>query len=189
MYIPEIGEIPIRYADDFVCCFKYENEAKRFLEMLKERLLKFGLEIAEDKTKIIKFGRLSESKETFDFLGFTHINGVNKKGQYKLIHNTSRKKLKAKMQTAKAWLYDHFHEKPTKIIAKLNVKLIGHYRYYGISNNYNKLICFQNYCCGQLYVALNRRSQKNLTWEKFRKILEFNPIAEPKIYISTWQSK
>lgn len=179
----------VRYADDFVCCFRYENEATRFLIMLKERLSKFGLEIAEDKTKIIKFGRFSKSKETFDFLGFTHINGVNKKGNYNLICNTSSKKLKAKMQTAKAWLYYHLHERPKEIIAKLNVKLIGHYRYYGISNNSNKLRYFQYYCCGQLYVALNSRSQKKLTWEKFRKILEFNPIAEPKIYVSTWQNK
>jgi group II intron reverse transcriptase/maturase len=179
----------VRYADDFVCCFRYENEAKRFLVMLKERLSKFGLEVAEDKTKIIKFGRFQKSKETFDFLGFTHINGVNKKGNYKLIHNTSSKKLKAKMQTAKAWLYDHFHERPAEIIAKLNVKLVGHYRYYGISDNQNKLGRFRNYCCRQLYVALNRRSQKKLTWEKFEKILEFNPLAEPKIYVSTWQNK
>lgn len=180
----------VRYADDFVCCFNQKSEAKRFLVMLKARLAKFGLEIAEDKTKIIKFGRFQRtSKENFDFLGFTHINGVTKNGGYKVIHHTSSKKLQAKMQSAKAWLNDHMHEKPTEIIAKLNVKLIGHYRYYGISDNHNKLRRFQNYCRRQLYVALNGRSQKKLTWEKYSKILEYNPIAEPKIYVSTWQGK
>ena len=180
----------VRYADDFVCCFKLENEAKRFLVMLKARLAKFGLEIAEDKTKIIKFGRFQKStKVTFDFLGFTHINGVTRNGHYKLIHHTSSKKLKAKMQSAKEWLNDHRHEKPAEIIAKLNVKLIGHYRYYGISDNHNKLRRFQNYCRRQLYVALNSRSQKKLTWEKYLKILKYNPIAEPKIYVSTWKGK
>lgn len=177
----------VRYADDFVCCFRHEREAKMFLAKLKERLLKFGLEIAEDKTKIIRFGRFQKSKETFDFLGFTHINGVNRKGNYKLIHHTSSKKLKAKMQAAKQWLYEHFHEKPSDIIKKLNVKLIGHYRYYGISDNHNKLRRFQNYCRRQLFIALNRRSQKKLTWEKYLNILKYNPIIEPKIYISTWQ--
>lgn len=180
----------VRFADDFVCCFNKENEAKRFLVMLKARLEKFRLEIAEDKTKIIKFGRFQRtSKETFDFLGFTHINGVTRKEKYKVIHHTSSKKLKAKMQSAKAWLNDHMHEKPTEIITKLNVKLTGHYRYYGISDNHNKLRRFQNYCRRQLYVALNRRSQKKLIWEKYLKILEYNPIAEPKIYVSTWQGK
>lgn len=176
----------VRYADDFVCCFKYEHEAIRFLDMLKERLLRFGLEIAEDKTKIIGFGRFSKSKETFDFLGFTHINGVTRNGKYKLIHNTASKKLKAKMQIAKAWLHEQCHEKPAEIIRKLNVKLIGHYRYYGISNNHNKLQAFKNYCRNQLYTVLNRRSQRGLTWGKFKRILEFNPIALPKIHVSVW---
>jgi group II intron reverse transcriptase/maturase len=180
----------VRYCDDFVCCFYNQNEAKRFLVMLKERLLKFGLEVAEDKTKIIKFGRFQKSsKLNFDFLGFTHINGVTRIGKYKVIHHTSSKKLKAKMQSVKAWLNDHMHEKPTEIIKKLNVKLTGHYRYYGISDNHNKLGRFRNYCCRQLYAVLNRRSQKKLTWEKYLKVLEYNPIAKPKIYLSTWQGK
>lgn len=178
----------VRYADDFVCCFRYERDAKKFLAELKERLSKFGLEIAEEKTKIIRFGRFQrDSKETFDFLGFTHINGVTRKGKYKLVHNTSNKKLRAKMQAAKQWLREHSQEKPSEIIKKLNVKLIGHYRYYGISDNHNKMRKFQNYCRRQLYIALNRRSQKKLTWEKYIKILKYNPIVEPRIYVSTWQ--
>lgn len=180
----------VRYADDFVCCFRNKNEAERFLAMVRERLAKFGLELAEDKTQIVRFGRFQrDSKETFDFLGFTHINGMTRKGGYKVIHHTSSKKLKAKMQSAKKWLYEHFHEKPSDIIRKLNVKLVGHYRYYGISDNHSKLRRFQNYCRRQLFAALNRRSQKKMTWEKYLKILEYNPIAEPKIYISTWQRK
>ena len=114
------------------------------------------------------------------------MNGVNINGKYKLIHNTASKKLKAKMQTAKAWLHEQCHEKPAEIIRKLNVKLVGHYRYYGISDNYNKIKSFKNYCRKQLYTVLNRRSQKKLTWEKFNRILEFNPIALPKIYFSMW---
>jgi RNA-directed DNA polymerase len=47
----------VRYADDFVCCFQYENEAKAFYEELKCRLDKFNLEVAEDKTKILYFGK------------------------------------------------------------------------------------------------------------------------------------
>jgi len=180
----------VRFADDFVCCFRYENEAKLFLEMLKERLAKFGLELAEDKTKIIPFGRSQrQHKCTFDFLGFTHINGTTKKGAFKLVHVTASKKLKSKMQAVKDWLKEHMHEKPSDIIRKMNVKLVGHYRYYGISDNHTRMRKFQNYCRSQLYMVLNRRSQKNLTWETFCNILKYNPIAEPKIYVSTWQGK
>lgn len=47
----------VRYADDFVCCFQYEAEAKAFYEELKLRLNKFSLELAEDKTKTLYFGK------------------------------------------------------------------------------------------------------------------------------------
>ena len=35
------GAYIVRYADDFVCCFEKEEEAKEFFEKLKERLAKF----------------------------------------------------------------------------------------------------------------------------------------------------
>jgi group II intron reverse transcriptase/maturase len=55
----------IRYADDFVCCFQYKKDAERFYKALIERLGNFGLEIAEEKTKIIQFGRFAESNCVF----------------------------------------------------------------------------------------------------------------------------
>lgn len=85
----------IRYADDFACCFEKEEEARKFYEELKERMEEYGLQLAEDKSRIIPFGN-KENKETFDFLGFTHRNGKNRKGKYKLIHQTSKKKTKSK---------------------------------------------------------------------------------------------
>lgn len=47
----------IRYADDYVACFQYEEEAKRYLEEMKIRFMKFNLELALDKTNILEFGR------------------------------------------------------------------------------------------------------------------------------------
>lgn len=55
----------VRYADDFVCCFEYENEAKTFYEALKKRLARFNLEIAEEKTKIIYFGKRAYYESKF----------------------------------------------------------------------------------------------------------------------------
>lgn len=176
----------VRYADDFVCCFIYENEARKFFEMLKDRFAKFGLELAEDKSKTIKFGRNTGSKEKFDFLGFTHINGTSRTGYYKVIHHTSRKKLKVKLAIVKQWLMQQMHMPKEEIIKKLNQKLIGHYRYYGISDNYYKLKYFKNYIRRQLFRTLNKRSQKKLPWDKYAKFLKYNPIAEPKIYVSLW---
>lgn len=181
----------VRYADDFVCCFSEYGMARSFLEQLKTRLAKFGLEIAEDKCRIVKFGRYAENtKENFDFLGFTFINGIGRNGKYNIIHHTSRKKLKAKMQTAKKWLKENMHTNVAELIKRLNTKLIGHYRYYGISENSKKLNYFLRYVVHTLRRVLSRRSQKGyLTNAKFKKIIEHNPIANPKIYVNLYQGK
>ena len=53
--------IIVRYADDFVMGFQERAEAERFLEELRERLRKFGLELHPEKTRLIAFGRRPES--------------------------------------------------------------------------------------------------------------------------------
>ena len=182
----------VRYADDFVCCFRYENEARKFFGMLKERFEKFGLTLAEDKSKIIRFGRYARengSKDSFDFLGFTHINGVSKNGKYIVIHQTSSKKLIAKKAAAKQWLHEQLHDDKSEVVKKLNQKLVGHYRYYGITGNIGKMLEFERYLEKQLFAVLNRRSQQRLTWDKFNRFLKYNPITQPKIYVSLLQGK
>ena len=72
----------VRYADDAVLGFEHREEAERFLEQVRERLRKFGLELHPEKTRLIEFGRYATGRrekrgegkpETFNFLGFTHI--------------------------------------------------------------------------------------------------------------------
>ena len=103
------GEIIIvRYADDFVIGFREESDARRCLADLKERFAKFGLELHPEKTRLIEFGRYAEerrakrgerSPETFDFLGFTHINGKTRRGDYTIHRRTSRRKFQASWPT------------------------------------------------------------------------------------------
>lgn len=185
----------IRYADDFICMFQYENEAKAFYEALETRLKKFNLELSKEKSKIIRFGRFAKQHsadgktETFDFLGFTHINGVTLTGKYTVLHRTSKKKLKTKKQSVKGWLRENIHGKPSNTIKLLNKKLVGHYRYYGISGNYEGLLKFYRYIMITLYKTLTRRSQRAyLTWKRYRMLLQKHPIAEPKIYVDIWQA-
>jgi hypothetical protein len=80
--------IIVRYADDGVLGFEQREDAERFLEQLRERLRKFGLELHPEKTRLIEFGRYAAERrekreegkpETFNFLGFTHICGTNHK--------------------------------------------------------------------------------------------------------------
>lgn len=154
---------------------------------------KFGLELASDKSKIIRFGRYAKQNskdgktETFDFLGFTHINGMTRTGKYKVEHRTSRKKLKVKKKSVKEWLMNNIHGKPSDTIEMLNRKLVGHYAYYGISGNYQGLLNFYRFIKVAFYKALTRRSQRAyLSWNRYQRLLEKHPIAEPRIYADIW---
>lgn len=181
----------VRYADDFVCMFQYENEARRFYLELKERLAKFGLELAEDKSKIIPFGRFAKenhnSNEAFDFLGFTFYNGKTRTNKYSTVVLTSKKKLKQKKQNVKEWLKTQYGENVIEIIHKINRKIVGHYAYYGVSGNFKSLMKFYRYVIGALYKMLTRRSQRSyLNWERFYKLLNKHPILKPKLYVNIW---
>ena len=87
---------------------EYREEAKVVYGALKERLVKFGLELAEDKTRILPFGRNSKAKATFYFLGFLHINEKTRDGQYMVGHLVSRKKKKLFKANLKKWVKDRF---------------------------------------------------------------------------------
>lgn len=91
----------IRYANDFVVMFQYEDEARKFYKILIERMSKFKLELAEDKTRILPFVRFKGTKEKFDFLGFTISNGKTLNGKYRPNIKTNKKKLKQKFEIAK----------------------------------------------------------------------------------------
>jgi hypothetical protein len=95
--------VVVRYADDLVLGFQAQTEADRFLEALRERLGKFELELHPDKTRRIEFGPFAElyrkrrgegKPETFDFLGFTHISGKNRRGQFTVKRKTIAKRLR-----------------------------------------------------------------------------------------------
>ena len=176
----------VRYADDFVCLFQYENEARKFYQLLIERLKKFGLEIAEDKSRILPFGRYKGTKESFDFLGFTHYNAESHWGKYCVLHRTSKKKLKMKREAAKKWIWEHMHESIADTIEALNIKLTGYYRYYGIYGNYVGLIKYFVYVRQELWKSKRHRDQSCwLTWRKYREILKIHPLETPKIYVTS----
>ena len=99
--------IVVRYADNFVLGFEHRADAERFLEELRERLGKFGLERHPGKTRLIEFGRwaIAERRKrgagkpsTFDFLGFTHICEINRKSGYFVVkRKTMRKRKRMKL--------------------------------------------------------------------------------------------
>lgn len=175
-----------RYADDYVVLFQYEDDAKRFYEVMLKRLAKFKLTVAEEKTRIIPFGRYKGTKETFDFLGFTHVNASTRTGKYTVLHLTSKKKLKAKRESAKQWIRWNMHRPVMEIVRTLSRKLVGHYNYYGVNGNLRGLHKFFRYIKYTLYKALRRRGQKHkINWETFEKIWKL--IPRPRICKDIWQ--
>jgi len=176
----------VRYCDDFIIMFQYENEAKEVYELLKERLKKFKLELAEDKTRVLPFGRFKGNKESFDFLGFAHYNSKTRTNKYTIQHKISKKKKKAKKQAIKQWLKENMHENLVDVIERLNRKLVGMYAYYGINGMFTDLMGLYKYVKYGLYKVMCRRSQKKIKVAKYKLILERIPIAKPKIYVQIW---
>jgi hypothetical protein len=188
----------VRYADDFVCCFQSKRAAYKFYKALKKRLAKFGLEIAEEKSEIIEFGRFAASNrrrrgegkpETFDFLGFTHYCSKSRKGRFRVKRKTSKKKFKQKVKEFKEWIRRIRNVFTTEeIINKTKQKLVGHFRYYGITDNIRMLSNYKHSVQELLFKWLNRRSQRRgFNWDKFNKFLKRNLIPKPKIYISIFE--
>lgn len=186
----------IRYADDFIVGFQYGNEAKAFVERLKKRLGKFGLKIAESKSRVIEFGRFARNnvrrkgkkEETFDFLGFTHFCEMTRNGKFKLGRKTSRARFQQKATAMNDWLRRVRNRvKLEKWWKVLRLKLSGHYRYYGVSGNFRALEKFNRVTIRSAYKWINRRSQKrSFNWNQFRHFMEYNPLPTPKICYSIY---
>ncbi len=186
----------IRYADDFVCCFQTQEDAKRFYIELQERLGKFNLAIAEEKSKIIEFGRFAAAgcskrgkgkPDTFDFLGFTHYCSKSQRGKFRVKRKTSRKKYHAKIKQIKEWIRNNRNTPIAEQVKSLRLKLLGHYRYYGITDNYRAIRNYQDSVYRLWYKWLNRRSQrKGFNWDKFCLFCQLNRLPNPKIYVNIY---
>ncbi len=177
----------IRYADDFVVMFQYEEEARKFYKLLIERMSKFKLELAEDKTRILPFGRFKGTKDEFNFLGFTFSNGKTSTGKYRPNIKTNKKKLKQKLEVAKKWLHDNMHKPILEIGLSIKKKIIGHYAYYGISGNYSSLLKYYKYLKYTWNNTLRKRGQKNkIKYLDYLRIWNYLEIPLPKIYVNIW---
>lgn len=176
------GEVIIvRYADDFVVGFREEIDARKCLGALKERFAKFHLELHPDKTRLIEFGRFAAADrskrgegppETFDFLGFTHISGTTRKGDFTIHRISAKKKLHAKLKELKDKLTRMMHWDLAEVGSWLTSVLKGWYQYYAVPGNSARLREFRSAIQIIWLRLLQRRSQrgKRMTWSKFSQI-------------------
>ena len=185
----------VRYADDFVCCFQDKEDALKFHKALQARLNKFNLQLVLNKTKIIEFGRFARKNrkakglgkpETFSFLGFTHYCDKSRNGKFRVKRKTEAKKFKSKIKAFKVWIRAIRSFVPiADIFRQLRIKLLGHYAYYGITDNSKMIGNYYDIVIKLLFKWLNRRSQRgSFTYDKFKRYLKHNPLPLPRIYVS-----
>lgn len=202
LYVEKIKKISkgyieiINYADDMILCFQHKEEANKTYKMLEKRLKQLGLEFAEDKTRLIEFGRYASENckkngknkpDTFDFLGFIHYcSKSNKTGRFRVKRKTSKKKFNQKVQEYKMWIKENRNKPLKEIMETTKRKLVGHYNYYGVTDN---SISINNYYFEVeklLFKWLNRRSQKkSYDFKEFRQMLSIYKLPMPtiKVYI------
>jgi len=174
--------IIVRYADDAVLGFQHEDEARRFLERLRERVGKFGLELHPEKTRLIEFGRYAAERrkkrgegkpETFNFLGFTHICGTSRKtGRFTIGRKTIGKRMAAKLKDIKAQLRQRMHEAIGATVKWLQSVVRGYFQYHAIPGNEPRLEAFRDEVLRIWLRQLRRRSQRSRwTWARFMRVL------------------
>src|SRR5438876_4128815 len=129
--------IVVRYCDDFIVGFQHRFDAEQFRAEVKERFLKFSLELHPEKTRLLEFGRFAASDrkqrklgkpETFDFLGLTHICGATREGKFTVKRKTVRQRLRAKLKEVHAELRRRLHDPIPEVGHWLRSVVNGHCR-------------------------------------------------------------
>ena len=166
-----------RFVDDFVCCFQYREDAEKFDIALNERMKKFSLELAPEKTRMLQFGKFARSNlakrnlkpETFTFLGFEHICGTDKNGKFAVVRIPSKKSCRKFLDKTKEWLSKHIHWRRVDQRVQLTVMLIGFYQYFGLNQCKPKLDCIHFEVKRQWRRAIKRQSQRHTVfWSYLR---------------------
>ena len=195
--------IVIRYADDCIVGFEHEQEARRFLTHLRDRLAAYGLELHPDKTRLIEFGARAASDrkkqgrgkpETFDFLGFTHICGKTRRGRFTVLRRTVRKRMRAKLLALKAELRWRWHDPVPEVGRWLGSVVQGHINYFAVPLNFSAVAHVRDQVIRHWMRALNRRSQKaNVTRARMHRLVRawippvriVHPYPDQRFYLRT----
>jgi group II intron reverse transcriptase/maturase len=175
--------IVVRYADDVVLGFQYRTDAERFLRDFQERLVKFGLELHPDKTRLIEFGRFAfrdrerrgqGKPETFVFLGFTHYCGhLRSSGAFTVWRITATKRMVAKLKAIKAELQHRKHHRSSEVGEWLRKVVMGYYQYHAVPGNSSQLRLFRRRVCRLWRSILVRRSQRaQVRWERLAPLMD-----------------
>lgn len=170
----------IRYADDYIACFQYEGDARRFEAAMKARLVQFDLEVEPSKTALLRFGstalrqgaRSGFEARTFSFLGVTHYVGRSRTGRFVVGRKTDGKRKRKKLQALNVRLRSMRSQGGKAMLTYVQRHLRGHIQYYGVSGNSRSVSSYVYFATRYLFKWLNRRSQRrSLDWECFGQVV------------------
>jgi group II intron reverse transcriptase/maturase len=176
----------VRYADDFIACFEYAEDAERYLTEVQVRLADFALEIEPSKTRSIPFGSRMLGKprselHTFNFLGFTHFVARTRKGGFKVSRKTENKRFRTKLRALGQKLKALRTKGGKAMVQFVQRHLQGHMQYYGVSENFHRVSDYFYHGTRLLFKWLNRRSQrKSYSWAKFGARIQ-DLLPRPKV--------
>jgi len=157
---------------------------------LPGRLGKFGLELAGEKSALVKFNRWEpKSSGKFTFLGFDFFWGQSRhNSKYRRVRRvTNAKKFRAGLAKLKDWLKKARSLPLPDLVATLKRKLQGTWNYYGVIGNSERLWKFAWFAQQLVYKWLNRRSQRrSFTWASFAKAWERWEIPSPRVVEKPW---
>jgi RNA-directed DNA polymerase len=190
----------VRFADDFILGFECKEDAQKVYRVLFQRFEKYGLRLHEEKTRLVPFGRPSESTPpagrdrpapgTFDFLGFTHYWGTNRKGQWVMRRKTSRKRFGRSLKAISQWCGKNLHRPLREQVEALGRKLKGHFGYYGITGNYDALARYRWQVIQVWRKWLARRGDpQGMSWERMRRLLAFYYLPAARVVHSIYAAK
>jgi RNA-directed DNA polymerase len=188
----------IRYADDFVMGFTHEEDARRVLAVLAQRLGKYGLAIHPQKTRLIAFQEPAQGvcgkgagsgppAGTFTFLGFTHYWGRSPRGRWVVKRKTAPSRLSRALRSIALWCRANRHRPVKEQQHMLSQKLRGHFAYYGITGNSRSLAWFRFEVARCWRKWLNRRNrERSLDWNIFNRLLERYPLPPARVVHSVY---
>jgi group II intron reverse transcriptase/maturase len=173
----------VRYADDLVVGFEHEEDGRRFFEDLRGRLREFALELHDDKTRLIEFGRYANAKrrgrgergaaETFSFLGFVHICGKSRRGRFLLTRHTDPKRMRATLKAINVALKRRRHDPVPEQGRWLGSVVRGYFAYFAVPTNSQVMARFRSEVIRHWRRHLCQRSQRHrLNWRRMTRLAD-----------------
>lgn len=172
----------IRYADDFVMVFGWQEDARRVFEVLPKRFARFGLKLHPQKTRLVPFtspGRHNSRHPlpaTFDFLGFTHFWARARSGRFVVKRKTAKSRFSRSLKRVKELCRRIRHRSLREQQQALSRLLRGHYNYFGITGNTDAIRNFRHEVDRIWGRSLARRSKRRFAWQRFLPTLERFPL-------------